>query len=43
MSAPYACDDCARPMFEYRKPQLCASCLEKRDKERKKKYDGGRL
>lgn len=43
MSAPYACEECSRPMYEPRSPQLCAACLERKDKERKKKYDGKRL
>jgi len=38
MSAPYACEDCARPMFYPKTPQLCASCEEQREKELKKKY-----
>ena len=28
MSAPYACEDCARPMFYPKSPQLCGSCEE---------------
>jgi len=40
MSAPYACDDCARPMFVPKYPQLCASCEEERERELKRKYGG---
>ena len=38
MSAPYACEDCARPMFYPKSPQLCASCEEERERKLKKKY-----
>lgn len=38
MSAPFACNDCARPMFERRQPQLCASCEERRERDELSKY-----
>lgn len=38
MSAPYACEGCARPMFYPKSPQLCGSCEEKHERELKKKY-----
>jgi exosome complex RNA-binding protein Csl4 len=38
MSAPYACKECARPMYFPKEEQLCASCEEEREKKLKKKY-----
>jgi uncharacterized Zn finger protein (UPF0148 family) len=39
MSAPYSCEDCARPMYSLRNgKELCASCEEKREQDMKKKY-----
>lgn len=38
MSAPYACEDCARPMYEPKTPQLCGMCSDNRKKEMKKNY-----
>lgn len=38
MSAPYACKECARPMYFPKEEQLCASCEEKYEERMKKKY-----